>query len=56
MIIDSSALVGILEKEPEALRLTNAIGDSPVRWLPASCFLAATFSSCLVSLGAKWRR
>jgi len=42
MIVDSSALVAILQKEPEALRLTDAIGESTVRWLPASCFLEAS--------------
>jgi ribonuclease VapC len=42
MIIDSSALIAILLKEPEALRLANAIGESSVRWLPASCFLEAS--------------
>ena len=39
MIVDSSALVVILLKEPEALRLADAIAGSSVRWLPASCFL-----------------
>ena len=42
MIVDSSALVAILLKEPEALRLADAIGESSVRWLPASCFLEAS--------------
>jgi ribonuclease VapC len=42
VIIDSSALVAILCKEPEALRLASAIADSSVRWLPASCFLEAS--------------
>lgn len=42
MIIDSSALVAILLKEPEALRLTTAIAWSPVCRLPASCLLEAT--------------
>lgn len=39
MIVDSSAVVAILRKEPEALRLVTAIADSPVCRLPASCFL-----------------
>ena len=39
MIVDSSAVVAILRKEPEALRLATAIADSPVCRLPASCFL-----------------
>ncbi len=39
MIIDSSALVAFLGKEPEARRIAEAIGNSSVRWLPASCFL-----------------
>ena len=51
MIIDSSALVAILEKEPEALRLVDAIGDSAIRWLPASCFLEA--SMLLVGRGGE---
>jgi ribonuclease VapC len=42
MIIDSSALVAILLKEPEALRLTTAIAKSSVCRLPASCFLEAS--------------
>jgi ribonuclease VapC len=42
MIIDSSALVAILQKEPEALRFANAIGDATVRWVPASCFLESS--------------
>ena len=39
MIVDSSALVAILLVEPEALRLTTAIAESPVCKLPASCLL-----------------
>ena len=42
MIIDSSALVAILLKEPEALRLTTAIAVSSVCRLPSSCFLEAS--------------
>lgn len=42
MIIDSSVLVAILSKEPETLRLVCAIGESSVRWLPASCFFEAS--------------
>jgi ribonuclease VapC len=42
MIIDSSALVAILLKEPEALRLTTAIANSAVCRLPSSCFLEAS--------------
>jgi ribonuclease VapC len=42
MIADSSALVAILQKEPEALRLTIAISKSSVCLLPASCFLEAS--------------
>ena len=42
MIIDSSALIALLLKEPEALRLANAIGEGSTRWLPASCFLEAS--------------
>jgi ribonuclease VapC len=42
MIVDSSALVAILRNEPEALRLAGAIGESSVRWLPASCFLESS--------------
>src|ERR1035438_4685526 len=42
MIIDSSALVAILLKEPEALRLTTAIANSSVCRLPSSCFLEAS--------------
>src|ERR1700722_19885753 len=42
MIIDSSALVAILQKEPDALRLTTAIAISPVSRLPASCLLEAS--------------
>ena len=42
MIVDSSALVAILEKEPDALRLVTAIARSPVRLLPATCFLEAS--------------
>jgi ribonuclease VapC len=39
MIVDSSALVAILQKEPEALRLTTAIAGSALCKLPSSCFL-----------------
>jgi ribonuclease VapC len=39
MIVDSSALVAILQYEPEALRLTTAIVESSPCRLPASCFL-----------------
>ena len=39
MIVDSSALVAILEKQPEALRLADAIAGNSLRWVPASCFL-----------------
>jgi ribonuclease VapC len=39
MIVDSSALIAILLKEPEALRLTTAIAGSSACRLPASCFL-----------------
>lgn len=42
MIVDSSALVAILLKEPEALRLTTAIAKSSICLLPASCFLEAS--------------
>lgn len=42
MIVDSSALIAILQKEPEALRLTTAIATSPVCRLPASCLLEAS--------------
>ena len=42
MIVDSSALVAILLKEPEALRLTTAIAKSSVCRLPSSCFLEAS--------------
>jgi ribonuclease VapC len=42
MIVDSSALVAILLKEPEALRLTTAIAESSVCKLPSSCFLEAS--------------
>jgi ribonuclease VapC len=42
VIIDSSALIAILQIEPEALRLATAIGNNSVRWLPASCFLEAS--------------
>jgi len=42
MIIDSSALVAILVKEPEALLLTTAIVRSPIRRVPSSCFLEAS--------------
>ncbi|MFZ1085424.1 MAG: type II toxin-antitoxin system VapC family toxin [Terracidiphilus sp.] len=42
MILDSSALVAILLKEPEALRLTTAIAESSICRLPASCLLKAT--------------
>lgn len=42
MIIDSSALVAILIKEPEALRMTTAISASAIRLLPASCLLEAS--------------
>ena len=42
MIVDSSALVAILLEEPEALRLTTAIAQSPVCLLPSSCFLEAS--------------
>lgn len=39
MIVDSSALVAILQYEPEALRLTTAIAESSLCRLPASCLL-----------------
>jgi ribonuclease VapC len=39
MIVDSSALVAILQIEPEALRLTTAIAESAICRLPASCLL-----------------
>ena len=39
MIVDSSALVAILQNEPEALRLTTAIAESAICRLPASCLL-----------------
>ena len=42
MIVDSSALVAILLKEPEALRLTTAIAMSSSCRLPSSCFLEAS--------------
>jgi len=42
MIVDSSALVAILLNEPEALRLTAAIAESPFCRLPASCLLEAS--------------
>jgi ribonuclease VapC len=42
MIVDSSVLVAILQKEPEALRLTSAIAKSSVCRLPACCFLEAS--------------
>jgi ribonuclease VapC len=42
MIVDSSALVAILLKEPEALRLTTAIATSSACSLPSSCFLEAS--------------
>jgi ribonuclease VapC len=42
MILDSSALLAILLKEPDAYRLADAIAESSVRWLPASCFLEAS--------------
>jgi ribonuclease VapC len=42
MIVDSSALVAILQMEPEALRLTTAIAGSPECRLPSSCFLEAS--------------
>jgi ribonuclease VapC len=42
MIVDSSALVAILLKEQEALRLTTAIVASPACRLPASCLLEAS--------------
>jgi ribonuclease VapC len=39
MIVDSSALIAILQYEPEALRLTTAIAESAISRLPASCLL-----------------
>jgi len=39
MIVDSSALVAILLKEPEALRFTTAIAKSSVCRLPSPNFL-----------------
>ena len=42
MIVDSSALVAILLKEHEALRLTTAIAESSVCRLPSTCFLEAS--------------
>jgi ribonuclease VapC len=42
MIVDSSAIMAILLKEPEALRLTTAIAESPVCRLPAPCLLEAS--------------
>jgi ribonuclease VapC len=39
MIVDSSALIAVLQYEPEALRLTTAIAESPRCRLPASCLL-----------------
>jgi len=42
MIVDSSALVAILLKEPEALRLTTAIATTSSCRLPSSCFLEAS--------------
>jgi len=42
MIVDSSALVAILLKEPEALRLTTAIAMSSSCRLASSCFLEAS--------------
>jgi ribonuclease VapC len=39
VIVDSSAVVAILRREPEALRLVTVIADSSICRLPASCFL-----------------
>ena len=39
MIIDSSALVAILSKEPEAARMARAIAASPIRFLSAGNLL-----------------
>lgn len=36
MIVDSSALVAILQKEPEALRLSQAMAPDPVRSVSAA--------------------
>ena len=42
MIVDSSALIAILQKEPEALRLTTAIATASACRLPSSCLLEAS--------------
>lgn len=42
MIVDSSALIAILQNEPEALRLTRAIAVNAACRLPASCLLEAS--------------
>ena len=41
MVVDSSALVAILRKEPEAARFTRAILRDPVRLISAANFLEA---------------
>ena len=50
MIVDTSALVAILMKEPEARRLLTAITSSPSVKLPASCHLEAS----MVMMGRKY--
>lgn len=42
MIVDSSALIAILLKEPDARRLASAIAQSSACRLPATCFLEAS--------------
>jgi ribonuclease VapC len=49
MIVDTSALVAILMKEPESRRLLTAITSSSTAKLPASCHLEAS----MVILGRK---
>ena len=51
MIVDSSALVAILQKEPEALRLSQAMALDPVcsvsaaTWLEASMIMFVRFGT-----------
>jgi ribonuclease VapC len=42
VIVDTSVLIAFLLQEPEAPLIANALADSPVRRVPASCLLEAS--------------
>jgi ribonuclease VapC len=41
MVIDTSAIVAILQNEPEAAKLEEALVSDPIRLVPATCVLEA---------------